>query len=257
MFSLDALFCHVDDFCKKFEAKWHKSLLKYGGIKRVRAKSLCLSEIMTILIAFHQNHYRNFKHFYLEHVHKQWGCAFPGLPSYQRFVEWMPSVLIPLCAYMKHCFGQCTGIGFADSTSVKVCHNRRISRNKVFKDLAARGKTSVDWFFGFKLHIVVNEHGEILNVIVTPGNIDDRKPIPDLLSGLFGKIFADRGYVSKQLADKLFKEFGIEFFAKPCRNMKNKLMRLHDKLLSRKRSIIETINDQLKNISQIEHSRHR
>lgn len=257
MFSLDALFCHVDDFCKRFEGQWHRSLLKHGGIKRVRSKSLCLSEIMTIAIAFHQNHYRNFKHFYIEHVQKQWSSAFPGLPSYQRFVEWMPSVLTPLCAYLKHCFGQCTGIGFVDSTSVKVCHNRRISRNKVFKDFAARGKTSVDWFFGFKLHIAVNEHGEILNVIVTPGNIDDRKPIPDLLSGLFGKIFAHRGYVSKQLAQKLFKEFGIEFFAKPRRNMKNKLMRLHDKLLSRKRSIIETINDQLKNISQIEHSRHR
>jgi transposase len=257
MSSLEALFCHVDDFCKKFEAQWQKSLLKHGGIRRFRAKSLCLSEIMTILIAFHQNHYRNFKHFYLEQVHKQWRCAFPGLPSYQRFVEWMPSVLIPLCAYLKHCFGRCTGIGFVDSTSVKVCHNRRISRNHVFKDVASRGKTSVDWFFGFKLHIVVNEHGEILNAIVTPGNIDDRKPIPDLLTGLFGKIFADRGYVSQQLADQLFREFGIEFFAKPRRNMKNKLMRLHDKLLSRKRSIIETINDQLKNISQIEHSRHR
>lgn len=257
MSSLDALFCHVDDFCKRFEVEWHKKLLKHEGIKRIRAKSLCLSEIMTILIAFHQNHYRNFKHFYLEHVQEKWSCAFPTLPSYQRFVEWMPEVLIPLCAYLKHCFGQCTGIGFVDSTSVKVCHNRRISRNKVFKDVAARGKTSVDWFFGFKLHIAVNEHGEILNVIVTPGNIDDRKPIPDLLSGLFGKIFADRGYVSKELAEKLFKEFGIEFFAKPRRNMKNKLMRLHDKLLSRKRSIIETINDQLKNISQIEHSRHR
>ncbi|BAZ36676.1 transposase (plasmid) [Calothrix sp. NIES-4101] len=104
---------------------------------------------------------------------------------------------------------------------------------------------------------LVSDRGEILNAIVTPGNIDDRKPIPDLLSKLFGKFFADRGYVSKELADKLFKEFGIEFFAKPRRNMKNHLMRLHDKLLSRKRSIIETINDQLKNISQIEHSRHR
>lgn len=127
----------------------------------------------------------------------------------------------------------------------------------MFKGFAARGKTSVDWFFGFKLHVVVNELGEILNVILTPGNIDDRKPVPDLLKDLFGKIFADRGYVSKELADKLFKEFAIEFFAKPRRNLKNKLMRLHDKLLSRKRSIIETINDQLKNISQIEHSRHR
>lgn len=257
MFSLDALFCHVDDFCKAFEAQWHRKLLNHGGIKRVRAKSLCLSEIMTIIIAFHQNHYRNFKHFYLNQVKQQWSSAFPGLPSYQRFIEWIPSTLIPLCVYLKHCFGQCTGIGFIDSTCLKVCHNRRISRHKVFKGLAARGKTSVDWFFGFKLHIVVNEFGQLLNVALTPGNIDDRKPVPNLLRELFGKIFGDRGYVSEKLASQLLEEFGIQFFAKPRRNMKNKLMRLHDKLLSRKRSIIETINDQLKNISQIEHSRHR
>lgn len=238
-------------------AEWHKKLLNHGGIKRIRAKSLCLSEIMTILIAFHQNHYRNFKHFYLNQVKQQWGSAFPGLPSYQRFIEWIPSTTIPLCVYLKHCFGQCTGIGFIDATSLKVCHNRRISNHKVFDGLAARGKTSVDWFFGFKLHIVVNERGQLLNAILTPGNIDDRKPVPDLLNGLFGKIFADRGYVSQKLASRLLEEFGIQFFAKPRRNMKNKLMCLHDKLLSRKRSIIETINDQLKNISQIEHSRHR
>ncbi|WP_445626203.1 IS982 family transposase [Nostoc sp. DSM 114167] len=264
MFSLDALFCHVDDFCKAFEAQWHRKLLNHGGIKRVRAKSLCLSEIMTIIIAFHQNHYRNFKHFYLNQVKQQWSSAFPGLPSYQRFIEWIPSTLIPLCVYLKHCFGQCTGIGFIDSICLKVCHNRRISRHKVFKGLAARGKTSVDWFFGFKLHIVVNELGQLLNVTLTPGNIDDRKPVPDLLCKLFGKIFGVseayrryRGYVSEKLASQLLEEFGIQFFAKPRRNMKNRLMRLHDKLLSRKRSIIETINDQLKNISQIEHSRHR
>lgn len=257
MFSLDALFCHVDDFCQAFEAQWQKRLMKHGGIKRNRTKSLCLSEIMTILIAFHQNHYRNFKYFYLNQVKKYWSDAFPGLPSYQRFIEWIPSTLIPLCVYLKHCFGQCTGISFIDATSLKVCHNRRISRHRVFKDLAARGKTSVDWFFGFKLHLVVNEFGQLLNVTLTPGNIDDRQPVHDLLSGLFGKIFGDRGYVSQKLASQLLKDFGIEFFAKPRCNMKNKLMRLHDKLLSRKRSIIETINDQLKNISQIEHSRHR
>ena len=237
MFSLDALFCHVDDFCKVFEAQWHKKLLNDGGIKRIRAKSLCLSEIMTIIIAFHQNHSRNFKHFYLDYVKQQWCLAFPGLPSYQRFIEWIPSTMIPLCVYLKHCFGQCTGIGFLDATSLKVCHNRRIFSHKVFDGLAARGKTSVDWFFGFKLHIVVNEFGQLLNVTLTPGNIDDRKPVPDLLSQLFGKIFADRGYVSQKLACELSEKFGIEFFAKPRRNMKNKLMRLHDKLLSRKRSI--------------------
>lgn len=257
MFSLDALFCHVDDFCADFEQKWQQKLLEHGGVKRNRAKSLCLSEIMTILIAFHQNHYRNFKHFYFSQVQQHWQAAFPKLPSYHRFVEWMPSTLIALCAYLKHCFGSCTGIGFVDSTSLKVCHNRRIWSHRVFKELAARGKTSVDWFFGFKVHLVVNELGELLNVAVTPGNIDDRYPVPNLLQNLFGKFFADRGYVSQKLATQLLEELGIEFFAKPKRNMKNKLMRLHDQFLSRKRAIIETINDQLKNISQIEHSRHR
>lgn len=257
MFSLEALFCHVDDFCQVFEVQWRKKLLTNGGIRRNRKRSLCLSEIITILVAFHQTHYRNFKYFYLNQVKQQWSNAFPELPSYQRFIEWIPSTLIPLCVYLKHCFGNCTGIGFIDSTSLKVCHNRRISRHKVFKGLAARGKTSVDWFFGFKLHIVVNELGQLLNVTLTPGNIDDRQPVPNLLSKLFGKIFGDRGYVSQKLADQLLEDFGIQFFAKPRRNMKNKLMLLHDKLLSRKRSIIETINDQLKNISQIEHSRHR
>jgi transposase len=164
---------------------------------------------------------------------------------------------VPLCAYLKHCFGNCTGISFIDATSLKVCHNRRILSHRVFNDLAARGKTSVDWFFGFKLHLVVNEQGDLLNVQITPGNVDDRKPVSDLLQRLFGKVFADRGYVSQTLAKKLLQDLGIEFFAKPRRNVKNHLIRLTDKLLTRKRSIIETIIDQLKNISQIEHSRHR
>lgn len=141
-----------------------------------------------------------------------------------------------------------------DSISLKVCHNRRISQHQVFTPLAAQGKTSVDWLFGFKLHLVVNEYGELLNVQITPGNVDDSEPVPELLKSLFGKVFAD---ISQPLAKQLLEQFGIEFFAKPKRNMKNRLMRLNDKLLSRKRSIIETIIDQLKNISQIEHSRHR
>jgi len=255
--SLEALFCHVDDFCKIFEPKWQQLMLGNGILKRQRRRCLCMSEIMTILIAFHQSHYRDFKHFYLEHVRKYWSREFPRLPSYTRFVDFMSSVLMPLCIYLKHCFGQCTGISFVDSTCLHVCHNRRIAQHKVFKGMAARGKTSVDWFFGFKLHLLVNECGELLNIQITPGNVDDRKPIPDLFKSIFGKVFGDRGYVSKALSESLFKDFGIEFFAKPKRNMKNRLMRLTDKLLSRKRSIIETVIDQLKNISQIEHSRHR
>jgi hypothetical protein len=255
--SLEALFCHVDDFCQIFEPKWHSLLLGNGLQQRQRQRSLCMSEIMTILITFHQSHYRNFKHFYQDHVCKYLHQEFPKLPSYTRFVEFMGSAMMPLCIYLKHCFGSCTGISFMDSTCLHVCHNRRISQHRVFKGLAARGKTSVDWFFGFKLHLVVNEYGQLLNIQITPGNVDDRKPVIDLLKSMSGKVFADRGYVSKSLAEELFKNFGIQFFPKPRRNMKNHLMGLHDKLLSRKRSIIETIIDQLKNISQIEHSRHR
>jgi Transposase DDE domain len=257
MSSLEALFCDIDDFCQVFEPQWQRLLLSDGGKRRNRARSLSLSEIMTILVSFHQQSYRNFKHFYEKHVRCFWQAEFPGLPSYQRFIDWLPSTLMPLCVYLKHCFGDCSGISFVDATCLKVCHNRRIRQHRVFEGLAARGKTSVDWFYGFKLHLVVSESGELLNCTVTPGNVDDRKPIPDLLSGLCGKVFADRGYVSKDLALKLFQTWGIEFFAKPRRNMQNRLMRLTDKLLARKRSIIETIIDQLKNISQIEHSRHR
>jgi hypothetical protein len=113
----------------------------------------------------------------------------------------MPSALLPLGAYLKHCFGQCRGISFLDSTSLKVCHNRRIPSHRVFQGLAARGKTSVVhlrwgealWFFGFKLHLVVKDQGARLNIRLTPGNIDDRTPGPDRLKALFGKVFADRG----------------------------------------------------------------
>ena len=257
MFILEELFCNLDDFCLQFEPAWRAQLLSQGLKVRNRSRQMSLSEIMTILIAFHQSYYRNFKHYYLDHVCVYWADEFPRLPSYQRFIEWMPSTLLPFCVYLKRCFGKCTGISFIDATSIKVCHNRRILRHRVFQDWAKRGKTSVDWFFGFKLHLLVNDQGELLNIQITPGNTDDRKPVPELVQFLFGKIFADRGYVSQALATRLLRDFGIQFFAKPRRKMKNRLMLLSDKLLARRRSIIETVIDQLKNISQIEHSRHR
>jgi len=257
MFTLEELFCSVDDFCQTFEPQWERQLLGNGLQKRKRDRSLCLSEIMTILIGFHQSCYRNFKAYYQDKVQVQWQAYFPGLVSYHRFVEWMPSTLLPLCAYLRSCFGSCTGISFLDSTSLKVCHNRRINQHRVFQNLAARGKTSVDWFFGFKLHVVVNDRGELLNVVLTPGNTDDRIPVPKLLQMLFGKVFADKGYVSQKLAKQLLDSVGIQLITKLKRNMKNRFMSLSDRLLLRKRSIIETIIDQFKNISQIEHSRHR
>lgn len=149
MLSLEELFCSVDDFCNIFEPLWHKQLIGDGLKHRHRRRQLCLSEIMTIKIAFHQSHYRNFKAFYLEKVSGEWNEAFPELVSYQRFVEWIPSTLIPVSIYLHSCFGQCTGVSVMDSTKIQVCHNRRIKTHKVFKDIGQRGKTSVDWFFGF------------------------------------------------------------------------------------------------------------
>ena len=257
MTSLEELFCHVDDFCQWFEPRWQRQLLNSGAKTRTRARSLCLSEILTILIRFHQSHYRTFKHYYLNEVCEHQRAAFPKLVSYHRFVEWTPTCILPLSCYLKHCFGPCSGISFIDGTSLKVCHNRRIYQHKVCRDTAARSKTSVGWFYGFKLHLVVSDCGDLLGATLTPGNTDERKPVVELLKPLTGKVFADRGYVSKKLTKQLKDDFNIEFFAKPRRNMKNHLMRLSDKLLARKRSIIETVIDQLKNISQIEHSRHR
>lgn len=257
MFILEELFCCVDDFCQAFEPQWERQLLGNGLRRRRRPRSLCLSEIMTILIGFHQSYYRNFKAYYQEVVQCHLQSDFPGLVSYGRFVEWMPSALLPLCAFVRSCFGSCSGISFIDSTSLKVCHNRRIKQHKVFENIAARGKTSVDWFFGFKLHLVVNDKGELLNFVLTPGNTDDRTPVVKLLQQIFGKVFADKGYVSQKLAKQLLNSVGVQLFTKLKRHMKNRLLSLADRLLLRKRAILESIIDQLKNISQIEHSRHR
>jgi len=188
--SLLELFVEVDDFCQTFE-RWGAAQQLPGKVKRGPEPSLSASEIMTIVIYFHQTGYRDFKHFYQKHVCKQLAEEFPKLVSYGRFIELMPSVLLGLCAYLQRRFGSCTGIAFIASTSLAVCHNRRISRHKVFKNLAARGKTTMGWFYGFKLHLVVNEVGELLAVHLTPGNVDDRKPLEGMSRNLFGKLFGD------------------------------------------------------------------
>jgi len=223
---------------------------------RGRKTTLSMSEVMTIIIWFHQSHYRDFKAFYIQYVQKHLRAEFPQLVSYSRFVSLMPRVLLMLWAYAMSRCGHCTGISFIDSTPLSVCRNRRIPRHKVFQGIAARGKGSMGWFYGFKLHLVVNQYGQVLAFWLTPGNVDDRQPVPQLAQKLFGKLFGDRGYLSHPLFEQLWQQ-GIQLITSLKANMKNRLMPLADKLLLRKRYIIETINDQLKNQSQIEHSRHR
>jgi transposase len=254
--SLLETFCDVDDFCQYFEPRWERIQLQNGLRQRRRKSTLSLSEIITIIIHFHQSGYRTFKSYYQNYVQQHLSAEFPNLVSYSRFVRLMAQALVPLTFYLMNHRGHCTGISFVDSTPIKVCHNRRIKQHKVFAGLAAQGKTSMGWFYGFKLHLVVNEHGEILSFQLTPGNVDDRKPVPVLFKDLFGKVFADRGYISQDLFEDLFEE-QVQLITGIRKNMQNRLMPWIDKLLLRKRSIIETINDQLKNISQIEHSRHR
>lgn len=212
---------------------------------------------MTIIIHFHQSHYRDFKTYYTDHVCQHLRSEFPKLVSYERFVILMPSVLGPLCAYLKSLYGRCRGISFLDSTALRVCDNHRIHNHQVFAGVAQRGKGSMGWFYGFKLHLVVNDCGELLACQITPGNVDDREPVLALSRRLFGKLIADRGYISQALFEQLLDTFGVQLITKLRKNMKNRLMPLIDKLLLRKRAIIESVVDQLKNISQIEHTRHR
>lgn len=250
------LFCSVDAFWQQFAPLWERELIA-AGRRRRRATRLSPSEIMTLVILFHQSGYRTFKGFYTQHVQVHLRAEFPHLVSYTRFVDLMPRVLLPLTVYLHTQLGHCTGVSFVDATALGVCHNARIGQHKVFRADARRGKTSVGWFYGFKLHLVVNDRGELLAFCLTPGNVDDRRPVPRLVRRLFGKLFGDRGYISQPLAEQLLVEHGIHLITKVRKNMRERLLAYTDKLLLRKRAIIESINDQLKNVCQIEHTRHR
>ena len=222
------LLCDVDDFMLSFEPHW-KACQVQAGKQRERAGQLCPSEVMTILIHFHQSHSRTFKAYYIEHVQIHLAQEFPHLVSYARFVALIPGILVPMLAYLQSRFGACTGISFIDSTALKVCDAKRISGHRVCAADARRGKTSMGWFFGFKLHLAVNDRGELLACCLTPGNVDDRTPVPQMVKRLRGKLFGDRGYISVPLTQLLFEQ-GLHLITRLRKNMKNHLMHLSDKL---------------------------
>lgn len=254
------LFCMADDFCKFFDAMMKKYTLKSDNKRAYhRDSTMSKSEIMLIMILFHDSGYRCLKHFYVEKVCKHLRHLFPKVVSYNRFVELEKQVAVPLALFIKKVLlGKCTGISFVDSTPLRVCRNQRIHIHKVFKGIAQRGKCSMGWFFGFKLHLICNEKGEVLNFIITPGDVDDRKPLEykAFVEFIYGKLVGGKGYIGKNLFQRLFVD-GIQLITKLKSNMKGALMSVSDKLLLRKRAIIETVNDELKNIAQVEHSRHR
>lgn len=256
MNNLDAIYVDVDDFCLLFVPEWQKHLINSGEKQRIKPSRLSVSEVMTILIAFHQSGYRDFKTYYTQFVCRYWQHHFPDLVSYTRMLKLLQTVLPPLCSYLKRRFAKPTGIAFIDSTTLKVCHNLRIPRHKVFADSAERGRGTMGWFYGFKLHLIMNDEGGLLAVKVTPGNVDDRKPVPSMLDNVSGSLYADKGYISSNLKG-LLAEQGIDFITGQRSNMKSQPISAWDKAMLSKRFIIETVFDQLKNMAQIDHTRHR
>ena len=215
--------------------------------------------IIVIMIMFHSSNHKYLKHFYLDEICVRYRNLFPHTVSYNRFKELEKSVVVQFVVFVKKCLlGKCTGISFVDSTLLRVCRNQRIHMHKVFKGIAQRGRCSMGWFYGFKLHLICNDKGEILNFMITPGDVDDREPLKmrTFVEFIYGKIVGDKGYISQDLFNKIFTD-GIQLITKLKNNMKGGLRPIYDRLLLRKRTIIKTLNDELKNIAQIEHSRHR
>mgnify|MGYP001588874061 CR=1 FL=1 len=255
--AITELFCLVDDFTIRFRKTCAQEKMEYFPKRmRVRECRTCLSEVMTILLLFHRSGYRTFKHFYLHYVREHLRHLFPNLVGYSRFVQLTSEAFFPMFCFAKEHQGICEGILFIDSTALTACHVKRSYSHRTFQKNAKWGKTSTGWFFGFKLHLVINHHAEIVAFRLTSGNVNDRTPIPEMVKNMKGKAFADKGYIGEKLAKKLF-ENGIHLITKIKKKMKNKLMLMSDKILLRKRAIIESVNNLLKNSCQIEHHRHR
>lgn len=264
MFSNDKIteiYFIIDEFYKEFEKAKDGHILdgKSGLKRRKRKQKLSDSEVICIMILFHLSNFKDLKHFYLFYVQKHLLKEFPETVSYNRFVELQQKSVMPMAIFLKTCcLGQCTGISFIDSTPLRVCHIKREKQHKVFKAMANKGQCSLGWFFGFKLHLIINDKGEILDFMITEANVDDRNPLKqdNFHKRIFGKIYGDKGYIGKDLFEKLFVD-GVHLVTKIRKNMKNSLMLLNDKIMLRKRALVETVNDQLKNICQVEHTRHR
>jgi Transposase DDE domain len=254
--SLTEIFYYIDDFCNSFEEKNKAFILPNPNKKRQKPCRISLSEIMTIMILFNMSNYRTFKYFYLNCVLGDLREYFPHMVSYQRFVQLEEYALMPLTVFLNGFKGDETGIYYVDSTSIEVCNIKREKRHKVFKGLATKGKNSMGWFFGLKLHLIINNKGEIMACNLTKANVDDRKPVPALVSRLSGWLFGDKGYLGQEFFAKLKEQF-IEIFTKVKKNMKTKTIGTAEKFYLSKRGLIETVIDQLKNCCQIEHTRHR
>lgn len=251
------IFISCDDFDKMYE-KWSHSH-KIGIQTLTRKPEISDSEIMTILIFYHWSGLKNFQYYYEYLVQREFKCYFPKLPSYHRFIELIGRQIVKLYMFVKMLtlLSKQTGTYFIDSKKLPVCDNRRIHSNKVFAGFAKRGKSSTGWFYGLKIHLIINELGQIMNFMLTPANVMDNNEqvLKKMLKGLKGKCFGDKGYISKLFA--FLYQQGLQLITKIRANMKNQLIPVKDKINLKKRALIESVNDILMTVFDIEHTRHR
>lgn len=250
---LTIIFCYIDDFCNELD----KYLLQDTS-NRGRPSTMTRSEILTICTFYHHSKFKTFKDYYKVYIKGYYKGAFGNVVSYSRFTELAQENAAFLGMFAISLNAIATGISYIDSTPIVVCNNRRIHAHKVLKGVAQRGKSSMGWFYGLKLHVVINDKGEIINFAITPGNVDDRdlSVIAKVTNGLWGKLFGDRGYISKKLFEELWSR-GVQIITRLKQNMANILMPLEDKMLLKKRGIVESVINLLKTFFNLEHTRHR
>jgi hypothetical protein len=258
MNQLTRIFCEIDDFCKDFNQYTDNKFLPSPAPTVRRGPQCCLgnSEIMTILVLFQSSRWRDFKNYYLHFLSTYYKPCFPNLPSYNRFIEIMNRVIFHLILFAQIHSGKRTGIYYIDSTCLPVCHLKRSRRHKTFEAVAQYGRTSVGWFFGLKLHLVINDRGELIAFKITSGKQNDAKAGESIMQKLQGFMFGDKGYIGKELFSRLL-EKGLKLITRGRKNMKEKIYSSFEKQLLDKRGIIETVINHFKHHYHIWHTRHR
>jgi hypothetical protein len=250
------VFCEVDDFCKAFQDASESHRLGNGQGSRGPDPGLAEAEIITLLLELHSSGFKYLKNFYNSPRGEVLRRYFPGMPCYERFIALQQRAFLPLVAFLVSKLGKKTGVYYSDSTALPVCHNRRIGRHKTVTGLAARGRTSMGWFFGFKLHLVFNDLNEIVALKLTPGHVADTTPVPALTKALLGKLFGDKGYISKKLAEELLRR-GLTLFTRVRKNMKSLPVSMIDRVLLNGRNMAEPIIGSLKGRSCLNLPKHR
>lgn len=252
------IYCQADDLCRSFET-W--LLANHPELYRPNKGSFSDAEVLTVVICYHLSGFKCFEYYYRQMILIDLADWFPSAPSYSYFLQLQPRVQAQayFLQQQKAAEAARTGFYFVDSKKLPVCDNRRIHAHKVFDGFAGHGKSSTGWFYGFKIHLVINQLGEIVAAETTPGNVADNNPqlLTHLLAGLKGKCVGDKGYQTG-LFQKYYEQ-GLHLIVKPKKNMKSCAlpMVMKDKLLAQKRGLIESVNDLLMTLCDIDHTRHR